>query len=274
MKNHIIKKEDVAQFWNAHPLGSYERAYDKSVDDFYDYLDAKKNVASKFSRSLQEYTYNKGRRVLELGCGPGWNIKNLAIHGARVSACDITLTGVKLAQNWFNKLKLEGNICVGDVEYVPFKSNYFDFVLCDGVLHHSPGIDSGLAEMYRTMKTGGKGLVSVYFQNILLRGFMFKITKFFLKLLGVKFLGSKRIQLSMTLDEFGRCYDGPDNILGKIYSRKEITNLIETSGLKIKSSQLHFFPTPFIPGGKFIPDWLEYILGRMFGTMIYFQVSK
>jgi SAM-dependent methyltransferase len=269
-----INKEDVAQFWEAHPLGSYEQSFNRSVDEFYDYLDAKKNIASKFSRRLQDYKNNSGKKVLELGCGPGWNIKNLAYHGAKVAACDITPTGAGLARTWLKKLGLNGAVCVGDVEFAPFKSNYFDFVLCDGVLHHTPGIESGLAEFYRTMKPGGRGLLSVYYQNVLLRGFMFSVTKFFLRLIGVKFLGGKRIRQSMTLNEFGGFYDGPDNVLGKIYSRKDITELIKKSELKIKSSQLHYFPTPFIPGGRFIPDWFEYILGRLFGTMIYFQVTK
>jgi len=274
MGEKITNTEKVAEFWDAHPLGSYEQSYDENVDDFYSFFDKKKGEASKFSRRLQEYDKNTGKKVLELGCGPGWNVKNFAGHGANVSACDITLNGANLARKWLVKLNLNGNICVGNVESSPFKSNYFDFVLCDGVLHHTPGIDKGLAEVFRTMKQGGNGLVSVYYENLLLRGFMFTVTKLVLRILRVKFLGGVPIYLKMTKEEFGRLYDGPDNVLGRIYNRKEITKLIVNSGLKIKRSQLHFFPATFIPGGRFIPDWVEYLIGRLFGTMIYFQVTK
>lgn len=269
-----VDKKEVSNFWNEHPLGSYEKSFEDNVDDFYTFLDSKRSIASKFSRKLQEYEKNRGKTVLELGCGPGWNVKNLAEHGANISACDITITGARLAKNWLQNLELKGNICVGDVESSPFRSNYFDFVLCDGVLHHTPGIENGLAEIYRTLKTGGKSVISVYYENILLRGFMFPVTKFVLWLLHVKFLGSKRVYLSMTKEEFGRLYDGTDNVLGKIYTRNEITTLIKESGLIISGTQLHFFPTPFLPGGRYIPDWIEYILGRLFGTMIFFQVTK
>ena len=274
MGEKIINTEKVAEFWDAHPLGSYEQSYDKNVDEFYSFFDKKKLASSRFSSTLHEFENNRGKKFLELGCGPGWNVKNLASHGAHVSACDITLNGVKLARKWLEKLNLKGNICVGNVESSPFKSNYFDFVLCDGVLHHTPGIDKGLAEVYRTMKQGGKGLVSVYYENLLLRGFMFTVTKLVLRILRVKFLGGVPIDLSMTKEEFGRLYDGRDNVLGNIYNRKDITKLILNSGLKIKGSQLHFFPAAFIPGGRFIPDWVEYIIGRLFGTMIFFQVTK
>lgn len=274
MIEKVTKKEHVAGFWDAHPLGGYEQSFDENQDDFYTFLDKKKGEASKFSQKLQDYKGNRDKKVLELGCGPGWNVKNFALNGANMAACDITYTGARLARDWLRKLGVRGSLCVGDVESAPFKSDYFDFVLCDGVLHHTPGIDLGLAEVCRTMKKGGRGLVSVYYENILLRGFMFSFTKFVLWLLRVKFLGGVPIHLSMTKEEFGRLYDGPDNVLGKIYRRKEITQLITGSGLTIKDSQLHYFPSVFIPGGRFIPDWIEYIFGRMFGTMIYFRVTK
>jgi len=274
MKENKIKKKDVSEFWNRHPLGSYDRPVERNEDEFYRYLDIKKGAASKFSKKLQEYGKNRGKKVLELGCGPGWNAKNFALNGADISACDISINSVKLAVNWFKKLNIDGKFCVGDVEASPFKSNHFDFVLCDGVLHHTPGIENGIDEIYRTMNMDGKGLISVYYENILLRGFMFNVTKFFLWLLRVKFLGNKPIKLSMSKEEFGRLYDGPHNVLGKIYKKKEIVNLIERSGLKIKKTEIHFFPVLFLPGARFLPNWLQYVLDRLFGCMIYFQVIK
>ena len=119
MNKKTINPEEVAQFWDAHPLGSYEQAFDENIDDFYTFFDSKKGEASKFSQKLQEYEKNKGKKVLELGCGPGWNVKNLASHGAHVSACDITLNGANLAGKWLKLLSLKGNICVGNVEQSP-----------------------------------------------------------------------------------------------------------------------------------------------------------
>ncbi len=269
-----IKKEDVAQFWDAHPLGSYEKSYRGDLEDFYEFLRTKRDKMGRFILPLYDHEKLKGKKVLELGCGPGYNVQNYARHDVCISACDLTIRGARTASDWLKKLNLKGLICIGDVESAPFKSNYFDFVLCDGVLCHTPGIAAGLAEFYRALKPGGNGLISVYYDNILLKGFVFSVTKFVLWLLRVKFHGSVPVTLAMSKEEFGRLYDGPHNKLGIIYSRKEITNLIESSGLRITGSRLHFFPTIFLPGGNLIPRLLHKILDRTLGTMIYFQVSK
>jgi ubiquinone/menaquinone biosynthesis C-methylase UbiE len=274
MSEKNVQKNDVKEFWTSHPLGSYERDFKSDSGEFHEYLDKKRDFIAKFIFPLYEFEKSKGKKVLELGCGPGLNIKRFAENGAKVCACDISTSAVKLSKKWFNKLNLEGVVCLGDAEKTPFKGNEFDFVLSDGVLHHTPGIDKGLAEVYRAMKPGGKGLVSVYYDNLLLRGFMFKITKLVLWTLNVKFFGNTRIRLDMSKDEFGRLYDGPDNVLGKIYSKKEITDLLKNSGFKIIKKQLHYFPTIFLPFGRFVPEWLRFILDRTLGCMIYFQVSK
>ena len=269
-----VKKEDVAQFWSRYPLGSYEKDYKGDLQGFYEFLKNKRDKMGRFIYPLYDHENLGGKKVLELGCGPGYNVQNYAQNGAHIAACDITFRGAYTASNWLKKLSLKGNICTGDVEYAPFKSNTFDFVLCDGVLHHTPGIEKGLSEFYRTLNPGGNGLVSVYYDNLLLRGFMFNITRFILWILRVKFHGSVPVTLSMSKEEFGRLYDGPQNKLGTIYTRKKITHLIEKAGLRISDSQLHFFPTIFLPGGDFIPRLLHKFLDKYLGTMIYFQVTK
>ncbi len=274
MAGDTVEKDDVQQFWTDHPLGSFERSLKKDRDEFYSFMEEKRDKIGKSSRKLYELEQSKGVKILELGCGPGYNIKRYAQYGAKIAGCDITVKGPKLAANWLKNLDLEGFTCAGDVENAPFKSEYFDKVISVGVLHHTPGIANGLKEMYRTMKPGGKGLISVYYDCILLRGFMYNITRFILWMLRVKFHGNIPVTLSMSKDEFGRLYDGPGNVLGKIYSKKEITGLIKDAGFRITKTQLHFFPTIFIPGGNLLPYWLVNILDRTIGTLIYFQIEK
>ena len=60
------------------------------------------------------------------------------------------------------------------------------------------------SEACRTMKAERRRLVSMYYENILLRSFMFPVTKFILWAMRVKFLGGAPINLKMTKDEFGR----------------------------------------------------------------------
>jgi len=48
-----------------------------------------------------------------------------------------------------------------DITKIPFEDNSFDVVLCNHVLEHVPNDIQAMAEMYRVMKKGGWGIISV-----------------------------------------------------------------------------------------------------------------
>jgi len=48
-----------------------------------------------------------------------------------------------------------------DVTKIPFTDNSFDVILCNRVLEHVPNDTQAMAEMYRVMKKGGWGVITV-----------------------------------------------------------------------------------------------------------------
>jgi SAM-dependent methyltransferase len=77
-----------------------------------------------------------GKSVLELGPGPGGNLRALREHGAkRLIGCDIAPEMVRLAQR---NLGDSAEICLLDGPTLPFSDQEVDVVLTVTVLHHNP----------------------------------------------------------------------------------------------------------------------------------------
>lgn len=269
-----VEKKDVKNFWSNHPLGSYEIKEELGSAEYFNRLNLIRNDSSYFVMDYYNFQGAKGRRVLDVGCGPGWITYQYAKSGANIFSLDLTFTAVTLARKNLTKDGFNSHFVTADAEHIPYKSESFDFVSCDGVLHHTPGTEKGVAEICRVIKTGGRAALSFYYENIMLRGKFFMLTKLIMKILGVKLHGVKKISFALTKEEFGNMYDGVDNPLGKIYSRAACERMLTKAGFKIVRSKVYYFPKRFFRLSDKLPLWLFRFLDRVFGTMIFFEVEK
>ncbi len=106
----------------------------------------------------------RDRSVLEYGCGTGSAAFDLARHGARVTAIDISPVGVQTARTQARELGLTDAITCRqmDVEQMEFPPASFDTVCGSGILHH---VDLGVAvdEIRRVLKPDGR---AVFFEPL------------------------------------------------------------------------------------------------------------
>jgi len=82
--------------------------------------------------------------------------------GARVTGVDLTPTHVELARRHVAALGLEAEIMAADAEQLPFDDCWFDRVSSNGVLHHTPDMQTALREIHRVLRPGGEARVIVY----------------------------------------------------------------------------------------------------------------
>lgn len=108
--------------------------------------------------------YFAGRICLDAGCGSNANATySMLSHGAeRVYASDLDGTVLKSAPKYLQRFKGRYELSVGTVLDLPFQDNFFDFVHCAGVLHHTRDVYRGLNELARVTKPGGILVFSVY----------------------------------------------------------------------------------------------------------------
>jgi ubiquinone/menaquinone biosynthesis C-methylase UbiE len=267
-------KTNVVDFWTGHPLGSYEIKTELGSEQFFAQLVEIRNSASTFVMDFYFFNKSKGKTVLDVGCGPGWVSHQYGEAGANIYSMDLTTTAVGLASRYFQKDNLKGNFVVADAEHIPFENKMFDYVTCDGVLHHTPGTLQGIKEIHRVLKDDGEAGISLYYKNILLYEPVFFVTKLVMRLLKVRMHGVKVIPMSMTQEEFGNWYDGVDNPLGKIYSYGQCKDMFKEAGFKIQKHRVYYFPKRFSPFLEKMPRFIHRIFDGCFGTMIYFTLKK
>ena len=131
-----------------------------------------------FRYKLQDYMQEafrfadfEGQSVLDIGCGAGIDAAEFARHGAKVTAIDLTQTGVELTRNLLTEARLSAIVRQADVCDLPFEDARFDCVYTYGVLHHIPNVNKALFEIQRVLKTGGKVMAMLYNKDSLLYGY-------------------------------------------------------------------------------------------------------
>jgi len=101
-----------------------------------------------------------GKSVLEVGCGAGRFTEVMLAAGARVFACDLSQA---VEANYENcKRESDYFICQADARRLPVESHSFDFVVCIGVIQHTPSPEETIAALARYVKPGGTLVIDHY----------------------------------------------------------------------------------------------------------------
>lgn len=265
---------DVKQYWQSHPLLSFELT-EVGSKKFFEELDRiKREDVDKFSLPYWDFDRFKDKKVLDVGCGPGWLVTQYALAGADVFAIDLTPRAVELTKKFLEFKGVSARVEEGNAEKLQFENDFFDLVASSGVLHHTPNILQAFKECFRVLKPGGNAKITLYHKGFLHKPIIFPVTKMVMKFCRVKHPGADLSKQAKDVDDFIRQYDGAQNPVGLGNTTKEWSQLLQKAGFKIENYQLHFFPKRFLPLKKIIPNFVHYFLDKYYGTMIYFDLMK
>ncbi len=101
-----------------------------------------------------------GAQVLECGCGAGRFTEVLLRQGAMVTSVDISSAVDANARNF--PVSASHAIAQADITELPFESRQFDFVICLGVIQHTPDPERTIACLYEQVKPGGLLVIDHY----------------------------------------------------------------------------------------------------------------
>ncbi|MGE0451712.1 MAG: class I SAM-dependent methyltransferase [Vicinamibacterales bacterium] len=153
---------DVKQYWSTHvndieviqaPVGSAE---------FLSEIEAYRYEKMPYLRPIATSPTFRGKRVLEIGCGPGVDSVQIATAGAKLTAVDLTPQAVALTRQHLSVRGLEGTVQEANAEQLPFPDGSFDIVYSHGVLHHTVNTQKAIDEVRRVLAPGGRAIIMLY----------------------------------------------------------------------------------------------------------------
>jgi ubiquinone/menaquinone biosynthesis C-methylase UbiE len=104
-----------------------------------------------------------GKNVLDMGCGSGRYSIALARAGAKkVVGVDFQAKAFLPARAWCKEHGQALQFVAGDILELPLNDQSFDFIFCNGVLHHTRSIRKGLEELGRVLRPSGKAFLYIY----------------------------------------------------------------------------------------------------------------
>ncbi len=162
-------KVAVRKFWGARPCGIGHSSQPADSRGFFlETEDHRFKIHTDWERPfLKEaagFSEHTGKLVLEVGCGIGTDALEWSRAGNRVVALDYNFPSCQLTRARFKDAGAEGAFLNGDAENLPFPSDAFDLIYSFGVLHHTPGTERAVLEIYRCLRLGGQAIVMLYYK--------------------------------------------------------------------------------------------------------------
>jgi len=113
-----------------------------------------------------------GQRMMEIGCGLGGFLINSARMGALVIGLDVSSKAVCTARDLAKRLGLQDKVdfVVGDAQFLPFKEQVSDIVICSETLEHVPNYKKAFGELVRI--TNKSGFLCLTVPNFLSTAFL------------------------------------------------------------------------------------------------------
>jgi ubiquinone/menaquinone biosynthesis C-methylase UbiE len=215
-------KEEIRSWWQERVCGT--DAYWEAVGATTLQQDIEAEEALRYRTqpdifAFAQFTRYAGRRVLEVGVGPGVDFLQWARAGAVASGIDITEAAIAATKERLRAHGLSADLRVADAEELPFADETFDLVYSWGVLHHTPDTLKALDETIRVVKRGGRVKLMLYNRRSLL-AFLFWVKRGLLR--GHPFWG-----ISQAL---ARCMESPGT---KAYTRDEIRHILSSRAVKL-----------------------------------------
>jgi ubiquinone/menaquinone biosynthesis C-methylase UbiE len=196
-----------------------------------------------------------GYRILDIGCGSGRHtcaalrFKNVVVMGMDINRDDAleAQSRLKLHRKLGDHGGGIGGISTADTLALPFKDHLFDLVICAEVLEHISDHRSAVAEIARVLKPGRDLVVSV-----------------------PRYLPER---ICWALSEN---YHRTDNGHVRIYKKKELIQLLETTGARLWAIHYaHSMHTPMLKR-PWISSLIEHLLNPVLGKslVLYFRKEK
>src|SRR5687767_11091391 len=127
----------IREYWDAHIHDVAITSHPVGSPGFFADLDAYHFEKLHHLLRLVDFEGLRGRRVLDVGCGPGVDLVRFAAAGAVATGVDASRTAVALARRNAGQRQLSAALAVAEGEALPFPTASFDYVFAHGVVQYA-----------------------------------------------------------------------------------------------------------------------------------------
>lgn len=183
----------------------------------------------------------QGRRVLDVGCGPGLLVPDLLSRGFDFWGVDAAPNMIKECQANFGNLPA-AHFSVGDAVHLDFPEGSFDMVICAGVIDHIRDYRQAIAEMLRVLRVGG--ILLVAFPNVVSPVAWWRNHAFY---------PAVRALRPLYFGLIGRPQPPALSSVATLHSRKSAEDLIQESGGEVNTVVYYNFNPAISPLDEIFP---------------------
>ena len=151
-KNYLDYSESFGLQWNK---------FSKTQLDSYTKTQISEN---RLKRLIGDLNQLKDKYILEIGCGSGRFTEVLLKYGAIVVSVDMSTAVIANKKNF--PISDRHLIIQADMNKLPFKDEEFDYIICVGVLQHTPDTFEAISNSQNVLKKGGKFVLDHYTHTI------------------------------------------------------------------------------------------------------------
>jgi ubiquinone/menaquinone biosynthesis C-methylase UbiE len=262
--------------WGSSPTGwTAAKQFEPGTKEFFDQARQRRSEYEiPWLDEVFDFSATKGKRVLDIGCGPGWDAYSFSKAGAIYKGIDITPENIVRTKSHLRIFGYDADVQQGDAENLPFDDNMFDVVYSCGVMHHTPSIENCLSEASRVLRTGGEAFIILYYKDSLYYRFTLAVWEQVV-------MGNRRKEtLAERLSRIEANEAGEKPIVN-VYSKDELTNLFTTAGFKNINFIIRKLNREDLPQPRFInriyrliPQALLDAIGRKWGWYICVSATK
>jgi ubiquinone/menaquinone biosynthesis C-methylase UbiE len=266
----LTAKEKAGRIWDMSPAGSAlgGKAEPGTQEFFENVLHRRSTYEIPWIFEIIPLDSFSQKKLLELGCGAGYDAYAICRAGADYVGIDIASKNPQRTKDHLCFYGYSPKVMRGDVEYLSFKNESFDILFSNGVLHHTPNLEKSLREAYRVLNRDGEFWVIVYHKHSI----FYWITLFLVgHILRLGFL-KKSFHERLSMIEYTVSHELP---IVNIYSRWQFKRILRRVGFHIEQVWIRKLVREDLPVigplsklWQVIPQrWLDCV-GRRFGWYI------
>lgn len=258
-------KSKTKQVWGTNPAG-WTHAKDKQTGtkDFFDQVLKKRfSYECNWLPEVIHFEKYKDKKVLEIGCGAGYDAYMFCKAGAQYTGIDLVSQNIELTKQhlFYYGYQSAAAICQMDAEHMIFDKK-FDLIYSFGVLHHISDIDIVLKKSYEFLNDQGKVIFIVYNRNSL----VYWVHNVFLKwIMRGRFLKESLDSVLEEVEDVG----SSQKPLVRVYAKKNFSQKIKQAGFKVIEVKIRKLVYEDLPGFRFL-FWFYRIIPQCF----LYQCSK